>query len=367
VSRKGLTFNFPPWRERSKAIAIVAACLVFLSLLLVLSVPALAQTARHPFAVGANEGTAGSVNAVSRFILAQESSFYRALTGAVRALKDGAAAWGLIGLSFAYGVFHAAGPGHGKAVIASYMLANERTLGRGLAISLAAALVQGLVAIAIVGMAALIFHANAKHMTAASQVIEIVSYGGMTILGALLVARKGRTLILLWRDQRAAPLSGFDTAFAGAARSMPAALRSKSAFVADDGQAGHRHGPGCGHVHGLGLAALEDGNGWRNILLTIFAAGLRPCSGAILVLVFALAQGIFLIGALSVAAMSLGTALTTGALAGFAVSFKKVAARFAKAEAPRAVLALSLLETCAALLILGLGLALLAAALVRIA
>lgn len=365
MTPKGATFKPLPGRGRSTAIAVFVFGLCLIGLLLIITAPALAQMAKHPFAVGANEGTAGNVNAISRFILAQESSFYRALTGAVRALKNGAPAWGLIGLSFAYGVFHAAGPGHGKAIITSYMLANERTLGRGLAISLAAALVQGLVAIAIVGIAALIFHASSKHMTQASHVIEIVSYGGMAVLGGLLSVRKGQTVISLWRERHSAPPSGFDAAFAGAERAMPQAPLSKSAFVADDGQAGHRHGPGCGHVHGLDLAVLEDGNKWRNILLTIFAAGLRPCSGAILVLVFALAQGIFLIGALSVAAMSLGTALTTGALAAFAVSFKKIAARFAKVEAPRALLALPIFETCASLAILGLGLALLAAALLR--
>jgi len=54
------------------------------------------------------------------------------MTASVKALhSDGSAVWGLFGLSFAYGVFHAAGPGHGKALIASYMLANERALRRG--------------------------------------------------------------------------------------------------------------------------------------------------------------------------------------------------------------------------------------------
>ena len=53
--------------------------------------------------------------------------FYRALSGLIRAAKtDGSAYWSLIGISFIYGVFHAAGPGHGKAVISSYMVANER-------------------------------------------------------------------------------------------------------------------------------------------------------------------------------------------------------------------------------------------------
>ena len=125
--------------------------------------------------------------------LAQESGFYRLLTGAIRAVKEsGSAAWTLAALSFGYGVFHAAGPGHGKAVIASYMVANERVLRRGLAICLAAAILQGLVAVALVGAAFLVLGATAKHMTAAANWIEIASYVGVIVLGATLSPRKAR-------------------------------------------------------------------------------------------------------------------------------------------------------------------------------
>lgn len=335
--------------------------LVLMGMALMLSSEGFAQAVRHPFAVGASEGATGSTNALSTFILAQESSFYRMLTGAIRAVAESGAAWGLIGLSFAYGVFHAAGPGHGKAVIASYMLANERTFWRGIVISLAAAFLQGLVAIAIVGIAALVFHATAKHMTAASNVVEIASYAGMTALGAWLVTTKSTALFSLWRDKRAA---GLDAAFAGA-RPVPTRASSGSAFVAEDCGRTHRHHQGCGHVHAIALDELDSGLDWRRALLTVLAAGSRPCSGAILVLVFALAQGVFLVGAFSVAAMSLGTAMTTGALASFAVFFKKIAERFAEAGSSPGTIALYLLETCAALVILGLGLTLLLASLTR--
>jgi nickel/cobalt transporter (NicO) family protein len=92
----------------------------------------------------------------------------------------------------------------------------------------------------------------------------------------------------------------------------------------------------------------------------IAAAGLRPCSGAILVLVFALSQGIFTAGALSVAAMSFGTAATTSALASFAVLAKNAAAKYSQSGSRRAVVAGRLVEAVAACAVLGLGLALLA-------
>ena len=55
------------------------------------------------------------------YILAKQAEFYRMLSGTIRAAKtDGSAAYTLLGISFLYGIFHAAGPGHGKAVISSY-------------------------------------------------------------------------------------------------------------------------------------------------------------------------------------------------------------------------------------------------------
>jgi len=62
------------------------------------------------------------------WILTKQSEFYREISSALRAAKsDGSAVWSLLGISFAYGIFHAAGPGHGKAVISSYLVANQET------------------------------------------------------------------------------------------------------------------------------------------------------------------------------------------------------------------------------------------------
>jgi len=311
----------------------------------------LGQGMHHPFAVGANEGAVTSTNAVSGWILAQESGFYRLLSGAIRATKQsGAAAWGLVALSLGYGIFHAAGPGHGKAVIASYMLANERALRRGIAIAFGAALLQGCCAIAIVGVSALVFRATATHMTAAANVVEIVSYAGIVVLGAALVYGKGAALLAAWRDA-ASPLAAY------------AAGGAPSAFLADDCAADHAHGPGCGHFHAPDPRTLAIGFSWKSALLTMIAAGARPCSGAILVLVFALAQGIFGAGIFAVVAMSLGTAITTAALASTAVFAKSVAVRYSKASSRQALMAGRLFELAAAMAVLGLGLVLLLAVL----
>ena len=114
------------------------------------------RSSPRPFAVGGGEGGGGAESGLTGWLIAEQSQLTHLMAAEVHALHgDPSAAWGLIGLGLAYGVFHAAGPGHGKAVIASYMLANERSLKRGAVMALLAALLQALVAIALVGAAGL--------------------------------------------------------------------------------------------------------------------------------------------------------------------------------------------------------------------
>ena len=127
------------------------------------------------------------------WILTKQALFYRALSGLIRAAKtDGSAYWGLMGISFVYGIFHAAGPGHGKAVISSYLLANEETWRRGIALSFASALLQALTAVVVVAVAAIVIGATAKMMGDTVRIIEIVSYALIVLLGARLLWVKGR-------------------------------------------------------------------------------------------------------------------------------------------------------------------------------
>lgn len=331
-----------------------AAALGALALVVVLATPALAQ--RNPFAVGANEGSVGAGNALVAWLLAQQAHFYRALTGAVReARTDMAGFWLLSGLSFAYGVFHAAGPGHGKAVMASYMIANERALKRGLVLTFLAAVLQGAVAVAIVGIAALVFNATAPRMTAAAEAIETASYAAVAGLGLWLVWTKGRALLREARLRAPAPAAAF-----AAAGGAPAAASGR--FACDVVEPGHVHDANCGHFHAPDPATLGEGFSWGSALATIVAAGARPCSGAILVLVFALAQGVFLAGIGAVGAMSLGTALTTMALAATAVLAKGLAVRLSGVAEGRGALVARAAEFAAAVVVLMVGVALLGGA-----
>ena len=119
-----------------------------------------ALLAQNPFG-GPRPPAEPPAGGIIGWILAKQSEFYREMSSTIRAAKsDGSAVWTLLGISFAYGIFHAAGPGHGKAVISSYLVANEETARRGIVLSFASALLQALVAVAIVAVLAwlLVFH-----------------------------------------------------------------------------------------------------------------------------------------------------------------------------------------------------------------
>ncbi|MGB7245382.1 MAG: nickel/cobalt transporter [Methylovirgula sp.] len=317
----------------------------------------MAQAFHHPFAVGGDEGSVGRVSGLTAWIIGQESTYSRMLTGALRAVKAHNTAFFLLaGLSFAYGVFHAAGPGHGKAVITSYMVSNERALWRGLVISLLAAVLQGLVAIALVGSAAGIFRVTAQRMNAAADDLELAAYCGIVLLGIVLLATKGAALAGTIRQIWAVPVL---RVFASPPQRLAAFPPESQTFLADDGSAGHVHGPDCGHCHIPDPKQLGDDFSWKSAAVTIATAGARPCSGAILILVFALAQSMFIAGVAAVFAMSLGTAITTGGLATMAVFAKKVAMRFSGRESVRAEIIGRLIEVGAALCVFLFGLALL--------
>jgi ABC-type nickel/cobalt efflux system permease component RcnA len=361
--------------------------------------PVWAQTPRNPFAVGGRE-IGSSATGIAGWILAQQGALYLMISNAVRAAKqNGAAFWGLAAISFAYGVFHAAGPGHGKAVIASYILANERALRRGLVISFLAALLQGTVAVALIGVLAIILHATAHAMNDAAAKIDMVSFAGIACLGLWLVFAKGTALRIAWRQRKTRPLATRTSGPTPVSASVDPVPRRRMPTTRDDpiahgqhcGEAdatgmpkgvahdhhhhadshshadNHaHHSPGetasgveCGHFHAPDPSTLNANFSWRTAIMTLAAAGSRPCAGAILVLVFALSQGIFWAGVGATFAMSLGTAITTGALASVAVLAKNLAQRIAGAGSTRGELALRGLEFAAALLVFVFGFGLL--------
>lgn len=312
--------------------------------------------AQSSLGIGANEATlpsTGFLAGLLNWVNVRQQEFYRALTGALKSMRDGGGGlWLLVGLSFAYGIFHAAGPGHGKAVISSYMLANEVALRRGILLSFVSAFLQAASAIVLMGAVYLALRGTSVSMTDATRFLEIASY--------VLIAAFG--LWLLWRKAgtRLAALVG-----RGPAHSLSAASAVTAAHHAHDhhhhGHAhvhhhdhghhghdhshhhhdndhahhGHVHAHGevcetCGHSHAPDPALLAGRDfDWRAAWAAVAAVGIRPCTGALIVLSFALLNGLIFGGVVSVLAMALGTAITVSVLATIAVTAKNWAVAFA--------------------------------------
>ena len=170
----------------------LAVCVAAVAAVLMLDGVMHALMAQTPFGAPRPAAAEPQVGGIVGWLLAKQSEFYREMSSTIRAAKsDGSAVWTLLAISFAYGIFHAAGPGHGKAVISSYLVANQETARRGIVLSFASALMQSLVAVVIVGICAWLLNATAKTMCGAEKVIEIASYALIAAFGARLVWTKG--------------------------------------------------------------------------------------------------------------------------------------------------------------------------------
>ncbi|MBB3385466.1 MULTISPECIES: nickel/cobalt transporter [unclassified Rhizobium] len=351
-----------------------------------LAAASFAHAAGSPLGIGTAEPSfqpmGGPLAPIFLYVNYEQQAFYRALTKSIEAMRqDPWQLWTLIGLSFAYGIFHAAGPGHGKAVISSYMVANEIELKRGIGISFVSALIQGLVAVLVVGAAYFVLRGSGITMTMATNAMEITSFIMVILFGSWLLFRKLRAMMQS-RAQRqemqlatsAGPISlslfeeaatGTDSA-RGFARSS-AAIPAASGYQCYD--PAHKTSDGaycetCGHAHLPDPKMLSNEKfSAREAWSAIAAVGLRPCSGALLVMTFSMLNGLYLGGLLSVLAMSIGTALTVSLLAIIAVFAKGTAVRFTGKGSRLSVWVSNGIEILGALLVICTGIILLGASL----
>jgi nickel/cobalt exporter len=317
-------------RLRRLAVAVLAVLLVAglaYALASLFAPEAAPAPKRNPFGAGPREAAPAS-SGLAAWLIAAQAEFSQRLRLGVAGLKAGGSAWPLILLGLAYGVFHAAGPGHGKAVVAAYLVSSERALRKGVLLSFAAAFVQAVVAVAIVGVLAVALQATARTMDLVAARIELLSFALVALVGAALVWRKAGKLV-----------------------ATAAFLRAPGMAPAADAT--------CDHVHLPPPEAL-DRLSWRDQVGVVLAAGIRPCTGALVVLVFALTQGVFLAGVGATFAMALGTAVTTSLVALLAVYAKGWALKIAGGRGTGGALATAGLELLAAAFVFVLGVSLVA-------
>ncbi len=266
-----------------------------------------------------------------------QNEFYLKLTSALRNFRTNpSAGWLLMLISFAYGVFHAAGPGHGKLVISSYMIADEKTLKKGIALSFASALAQAVTAIVLVGGAGVLLHLTSTAITATAHWFELGSYVLVFLLGLYLVWQR---ILKSWFGQRPA-------ANCGHLQGHDHDHHYENAEVCSS----------CGQAH------VPDPKMVKNSAMTltgiwsiILAVGLRPCTGALIVLAFAFFQGMIWVGVASTLVMALGTGITVSVLASLAVFSREIALRIWGADSQAGTIILRGFEVVGALTILVMG------------
>jgi ABC-type nickel/cobalt efflux system permease component RcnA len=210
---------------------------------------------------------------------------------AIRRGEEPLALWLGLGIAFLYGVAHALGPGHGKAVVASYFLSREATVLRGAAMGGQIALAHVASAIVIVTAVHFLLQHSFSTPVEEMRALKLASYGVITAIGFAM---------------------------------LTAELRRPRQAAHHHGHAGHAGCAVCGHGSGAG-PALRPGSGGALSL----AIGLVPCSGAVLILVYALANGIVVAGVLMTLAIAVGMGLTLAALGIGSVYARRAAIRVA--------------------------------------
>ncbi len=213
----------------------------------------------------------------------------------------------LLAFSFVYGVLHALGPGHGKIVITTWLATHPSKLKSSIGLTLASSLLQGGVAIALVVVVLSLLQLPARQLHLSSFWLEKGSYALVGLLG----------LILCWRALKKLRV-----------------LLQKPKFKTFTPHYVHDENCGCGHQHLPTQEQLQNGDDWRARLVIVLSMGMRPCSGAIMVLLFSKVIGVFGWGMLSALAMAAGTSLTISSLALLVHSFRQLAVKLSGNKTP---------------------------------
>jgi ABC-type nickel/cobalt efflux system permease component RcnA len=275
---------------------------------------------------------------VAAWVWLKQREFHRALTRELRKLRgQEATGWALVLMSFLYGVLHAAGPGHGKAVLTTYLLTHRNRLNRGIAMGIGAAMLQGVTALLLVyGLTGLAGWLPRETETASLWATR-VSFALLAVVGLYLLSRAALGLFRGVRQWR------------------------QPAGHAHHDHAGHEHGESCGCRHLPSAAEIDTAADRRAAAGVVLAIGLRPCTGAVLVLILASVMDLVWYGAFAVLAMSLGTAITVVMLAVLATKARQWAGTLVAHRSPLWALAGGGAGALGGALLLMLGLMLLTA------
>ena len=267
----------------------------------------------------------GGADQIARQAAASQMQVQNAMAGALRALQQGdmAAVLTLWGLCFAYGFVHAAGPGHGKLVIGGYGLGARVPVGRLAGLALASSLAQAATAVVLVYGAVLVLGWGRAQMTGlADDILEPFSYALIAGVGLWLVLRGARHL---------------------QAQRKPA--HSNEAVCAS-----------CGHAHGPSAAQAAEVRSLRDAIAIVAVIAVRPCTGAMFLLILTWRFGLDWAGIVGAFAMGLGTASITMLVAFAAVGFRESALQLVSNRGTARMMATAEIAAGAVVLVLALQL-----------
>lgn len=284
---------------------------------------------------------------VARWAAAQQRAFHAMVGELLVVGREGAlASAGLLVACLVYGFAHAAVPGHGKFLIAGAGMGSRISATQLVLLSLAASLAQAASAIALVyGSFALLDITAGWAMRATDRVLVPLSYVAIVVIGLVLVRRALAGLRRGWARQ--------------VARRAPASAAACDAGAAGEGAQGETACEACGHRHAPTARDVEALRSWRDALLLVASIGLRPCTGAVFVLVAAWRMNLVAVGAGAAVAMAVGTGAFVSLVA-VSSATARGATVFA-AGARHAALLVPLLQLAAGVAILLVGTAFLAA------
>lgn len=266
----------------------------------------------------------GGAEAVLAWAAEGQRNVQNAMARGLRALRNGepGALAALLALCFSYGFFHAAGPGHGKLVIGGYGLGKPVPLLRLAGLSVAASLAQAAMAVLLVVGGLLLLDWSREQLTsAADDVLAPLSYGLIALVGLWLLIRGLRRLFL-------------------SRHSLPHDHSHESL------DAHHTENcPTCGHRHGPTAEEAAEMSSIRDAFAIVGAVAIRPCTGAVFLLLLTWRMDILWAGVAGAFAMGLGTALLTVVVAVAAVTIRK--GTLMQWQGPGAVRAAATLEILA--------------------
>jgi len=250
-----------------------------------------------------------------------QRELHQELAGLLRQVKENPMQSGmtLAGFSLIYGVIHAIGPGHGKIVITTYLATHPSRLKSSLKLTFASAIVQGLVAILLVSVVLGVLQLSSRQLHQSSFWMERGSFILVILLGVLLC---WRALKRVWQT----------------IKSLRRAPAMKIHSLSPMGSETHVHDEhcGCGHQHVPSDQQLQAGGDLRTQIAIVLAMGLRPCSGAIMVLLFSKVIGVYSWGVISAITMAIGTSLTVSLIGVLVFYSRELAVKLSATRTPAA-------------------------------